>query len=55
MSAQLAEFEAQGHLTYVADPGVHGSSMLDPERVGADTEKTWRVVETFLGGLRITQ
>ncbi|MFT4604462.1 MAG: hypothetical protein ACI9W4_001193, partial [Rhodothermales bacterium] len=26
--AQLAEFESQGHITHVADPGVHGSSML---------------------------
>lgn len=51
VSAQLAEFEAQGHISYVADPGVHGSSLLDAERVGADTEAAWRVVETFLSGL----
>ncbi len=55
VSARLAEFESQGHVTHVAEPGVHGSSMLDDERVGADTEETWRVVEAFLGGLRIPQ
>lgn len=49
--AQLAEFEAQGHVTHVADPGVHGSSMLDAQRVGAATGETWRVVEAFLAGV----
>ena len=45
---QLAKFKAQGHQTFVADPGVHGSSMLNAERVGAATEKTWQVVLEFL-------
>ena len=49
--AQLAEFEDQGHITHVADPGVHGSSMLDEIRVAASTEETWEVVEAFLAGL----
>jgi len=45
---QLAMFEKQGHQTFVADPGVHGSSMLNAERVGESTEKTWLVVLEFL-------
>jgi len=46
--AQMERFRADGHATYVADPGLHGSSMLVAERVGADTEKTWSVVMSFL-------
>ncbi len=55
VKAQLVEFQSQGHITHVADPGVHGASMLDAERVGADTGETWRVVEAFLGGIGITK
>lgn len=45
---QVALFEEHGHETYVADPGVHGSSMLNADRVGASTETTWQVVLDFL-------
>ena len=45
---QLAMFQEQGHATYVADPGVHGSSMLNAERVGASVERNWEVVLAFL-------
>ncbi len=45
---QLQAFRDQGHQTYVADPGVHGSSMLNAERVGADTGETWDVVLGFI-------
>jgi len=45
---QMKLFEEQGHQTYVADPGVHGSSMLNAERVGASTDETWNIVLTFL-------
>ncbi len=48
VAAQLAMFERLGHHTFVARPGVHGSSMLDAERVGADTSRTWSVVLRFL-------
>jgi alpha-beta hydrolase superfamily lysophospholipase len=48
VKVQMAEFAAQGIQTYVADPGVHGSSMLNAERVGAPTEATWTVVLEFL-------
>ena len=44
----MKEFERFGVQTYVADPGVHGSSMLNAERVGASTEATWQVVLDFL-------
>lgn len=45
---QFELLREQGHQTYVADPGAHGSSMLVRDRVGADVEDTWRVVEEFL-------
>jgi pimeloyl-ACP methyl ester carboxylesterase len=45
---QMKLFQEHGHQTYVADPGVHGSSMLNESRVGASTEPTWSVVLTFL-------
>jgi alpha-beta hydrolase superfamily lysophospholipase len=45
---QMSLFEEQGHRTYVADPGVHGSSMLNEARVGASVDATWAVVLGFL-------
>lgn len=48
VQAQMQDFAAHGVQTYVADPGVHGSSMLNAERVGASTETTWDVVLAFL-------
>lgn len=48
VQAQMQAFEAHGVQTYVADPGVHGSSMLNEERVKASTEETWQVVLKFL-------
>jgi hypothetical protein len=48
---QLETFRAQGHQTFVADPGVHGSSMLNPDRVEGEVESTWTVVLTFLEAL----
>jgi dienelactone hydrolase len=45
---QMKEFAAHGIQTYVADPGVHGSSMLNADRVVASTEATWTVVLEFL-------
>ena len=45
---QMKLFQEHGHQTYVADPGVHGSSMLNETRVGSSTEATWTVVLDFL-------
>ena len=45
---QMELFEEQGHRTYIADPGVHGSSMLNEDRVGESTDETWSVVLEFL-------
>ncbi len=45
---QKADFEMAGMQTYVADPGVHGSSMLNPVRSGGSTEAAWTVVLEFL-------
>jgi alpha-beta hydrolase superfamily lysophospholipase len=46
--AQLETFQELGHATYVAENGVHGSSMLNPERVEGGVEETWTAVEQFL-------
>jgi len=48
VQAQMKEFAAHGIQVYVADPGVHGSSMLNADRVGASTEAAWTVVLDFL-------
>lgn len=45
---QMRRFENAGVRTYVADPGVHGSSMLVTDRVEGETERTWTVVLDFL-------
>ncbi|MEQ8423951.1 MAG: alpha/beta hydrolase, partial [Cyclobacteriaceae bacterium] len=37
-----------GHETYIADPGVHGSSMLVSERIKGDAAQNWGVVNSFL-------
>lgn len=49
---QLALFADLGARIFVADPGLHGSSMLVEERVGADTRPAWRVVIDFLSSVR---
>ena len=48
VKVQMADFAANEIETYVADPGVHGSSMLNADRVGASTDATWDVVFEFL-------
>ncbi len=45
---QLAVFSAAGHRVSVVSPGVHGSSMLNAVRVGADAGATWSWVMRFL-------
>lgn len=45
---QAQVFEQQGHEVYVADPGVHGASMLVEERVDARVEATWSKLIEFL-------
>ena len=48
VAAQLETFRDQGHNAFVADIGVHGSSMLDASRSEGDVEATWAVVMSFL-------
>lgn len=45
---QMELYERQGHRTHVAEPAVHGSSMLNEARVGEPVEATWSVVLGFL-------
>ncbi len=45
---QIERFGRLGFLIHVADPGRHGSSMLNPQRVEGDTERTWEAVLEFL-------
>lgn len=47
---QLEVFEAAGHNTWAADPGAHGSSMLNPFRVDGDVRETRVRVFEFLAG-----
>ncbi len=37
-----------GHKTYIADNGVHCSSMLDDNRIEGSSSQTWNVVMDFL-------
>jgi len=48
IAEQMRLFERDGHRTYIADPGVHGSSLLNETRVGASTDAAWAVVLDFL-------
>ena len=50
--SQFTTLTAQGHRTYVADPGTHGSSMLVASRVEGSVEPTWAVVLDFLRAVR---
>ena len=52
---QMERFGRLGFLLHVADPGLHGSSMLNAERVEGDTETTWEAVLEFLATLRTSQ
>ena len=45
---QLQLAHNAGHQTYIADHGVHGSSMLVADRVGQAVEDNWAVVMDFL-------
>ncbi|WP_430468233.1 alpha/beta hydrolase [Winogradskyella ouciana] len=45
---QLKLANENGHKTYVAENGVHGSSMLDENRIEGSATETWKVVMDFL-------
>jgi dienelactone hydrolase len=45
---QMAIFKEHRFETYVAENGVHGSSMLVPSRVEGSVDETWSVVLGFL-------
>ena len=45
---QLDFIKASGHQTFVSDPGTHGSSMLNKDRVKGSVDDTWHVVLEFL-------
>jgi alpha-beta hydrolase superfamily lysophospholipase len=48
---QAERFRHQGHEVFVANPAVHGASMLVKERVEANVDATWSAVRLFLRGL----
>ncbi|MEM7086206.1 MAG: hypothetical protein AAF489_08500 [Bacteroidota bacterium] len=52
VQAQFELAKANGHQTYAAKYGVHGSSMLVKERVKNDVSENWKVVHTFLEQIR---
>lgn len=45
---QFQMFEKYGHQTYIAQNGVHGSSMLASSRVKGDVEENWIKVFEFI-------
>ena len=49
---QFQRAKEKGHQVYAAIHGVHGSSMLVEERVGADVSQTWDVVFEFLENVK---
>ncbi|WP_353778367.1 alpha/beta hydrolase [Winogradskyella sp. 3972H.M.0a.05] len=49
---QISLAKDSGHKTYVAENGVHGSSMLVKDRVEGSTSKQWNVVLNFLNELQ---
>jgi len=51
-AAQFDLFKNGGHSMFIAENGVHGSSMLDPARTKADVESTWAAVTAFLDAHR---
>lgn len=46
--SQIKLAQEKGHQTYIAENGVHGSSMLDENRIEGSAAETWAVVHTFL-------
>lgn len=48
VATQLELAQAAGHETYIAENGVHGSSMLVDTRVEGGTAQHWEVVDRFL-------
>lgn len=50
--AQFELFKEQGHRVYIAENGVHGSSMLNSERVDGSVERQWNVVLSFLKSIK---
>ena len=48
IAAQLDSAGAAGAQTFIAENGVHGSSMLSPSRVEGSTEPQWNAVLAFL-------
>ncbi len=45
---QMRLFRQQGHQVFVANPAVHGASMLVESRVEAKVDSTWSAVRLFL-------
>ena len=45
---QIKLAKENGHQTYIAENGVHGSSMLDENRIEGSADETWKVVKSFL-------
>lgn len=49
---QLKLAESFGHKTYVAEYGVHGSSMLVEHRVEGDVTSNWKTIYDFLNSFK---
>ncbi len=51
VQAQFDLARENNHQVYVAENGVHGSSMLVAKRVKADVAENWQIVESFISGV----
>ncbi|WP_456458270.1 alpha/beta hydrolase [Reichenbachiella sp.] len=51
VTSQFELAEKAGMSTFIAQNGVHGSSMLNPEKVDGSVEDTWKAVFDFIAGL----
>ena len=51
VKTQLGLAKSFGFQTYIAENGMHGSSMLLESRTKSNTDKTWEIVEGFIQNL----
>ncbi len=51
VQAQFDLARENNHQVYIAENGVHGSSMLVAKRVKADVAENWQIVESFISSV----
>lgn len=51
VARQFQSIQSFGHQTYIAKNGVHGSSLLVPDRIDGDVNDSWEELKKFLRAL----